>query len=304
MTTIGLVLEGDARHALVAALSRAGYEVEVASSEARLAALLQRNGIDAWIFDARSEGVLEMLLPTGCYLLPADNIPASSDRKGVTDWAASLLIQLDLALTISSSATPAGGLSRWKEVRAVWLIAGSAGATSAVQAFFDGFDEPPPVAFIYAQHLDPGQQHQLQSFTLSNKCFSLTLAEGAQVLEPGRIVMVSPQRKVVLNKFGHIAGIRSDWAAAHTPDINELLIILTAARLPSPGVIVFSGMGNDGAEALPVFDAGGGIIWAQSPETAIAPGMPQAAINTGLVQRTGDPQSLARALTNLYRGSF
>lgn len=297
-------MEGDARHALVAALSKAGYEVEVAASPDRLEALVARNGIDAWIFDARSDGVLEMLLPTGCYLLPADNIPESSDRQEVADWAASLLIQLDLALTISSKATPAGGASRWGEVRAVWLIAGSAGATSAVQEFFDGFDEPPPVAFIYAQHLDPGQQHQLESFTLGNPSFSLTLAEGAQVLEPGRIVMVSPQRKVVLNKFGHIAGIRSDWAAAHTPDINELLIILTAARLPSPGVIVFSGMGDDGAEALPVFDAGGGVIWAQSPDSAIAAGMPQAAIDTGLVERTGDPQALARALTNLYRGSF
>ena len=302
MRTVALVLEGEPRHALVAALSKAGYDIEVASGSERMQAIIERDCVDAWIFDARSEGVLEQLLATGCYLLPADNIPNTSDRKAIATWVESLVIQLDLALRITESPPPPSITSRWNEVRAVWLIAGSAGATGAVQAFFDAFESPPPVAFIYAQHLDPGQQHQLQDFTLNNHRFSLSIAEGVQPLEPGRIVMVSPQRKVVLNKFGQIAGIRSDWAAEHTPDINELLIILTAARLVSPGVIIFSGMGDDGAAALPVFDAGGGRIWAQSPESAVAPGMPRAALDTGLVQRSGDPANLARALTNLYRG--
>ena len=301
MASIGLILEGEACHALVAALTKAGYVVHVASGASRLVSIIEREEIDAWIFDARSDGVLEQLLVTGRYLLPADNIPQTSDREAFNIWMQTLLIQLDLALTIPHQAITGAGRPERKRVRAVWLLAGSAGATSAVQEFLNAFVEPPPVAFIYAQHLDPQQRHQLHSFTLENSCFSLALAEGAQTLGVGRIVMISPERKVMLNKFGQIAGIRADWEGDHTPDINELMIILTAARLPVLGAIVFSGMGTDGAAALPVFDAGGGRIWAQSPKSAICPAMPQAAIDTGLVEQSADPAALAHSLAALYR---
>ena len=301
MKNIGLVLAGDARDPLVAALTRAGYEVHIAATPARVDALIARNLAEAWIFDARSEGVLEKLLLTGRYLLPADNMPSLLDRRTLSNWIEALLTQLDLALSVAPPSYRDGKVNRWGEVKSVWLLAGSAGATSAVQEFLNAFDEPPPVAFIYAQHLDPDQQHQLERFTLNNKKFSLRIADGALALEPDRIVMLSPRRKIIVNKFGQLAGTRSPWGGQHTPDINELLVILTAAGLPSPGVIIFSGMGDDGAASLEVFDAGGGQVWAQSPESAICPAMPQAAIDTGLVQNAGTPLALAGALEAFYK---
>lgn len=302
MKNIGLVLDGEARNPLVAALTRAGYEVHIAATAARLDALIARDLAEAWIFDARSEGVLEKLLLTGRYLLPADNMPGQRDRRALSNWIEALLMQLDLALSCTPSSYREGRASRWADVKGVWLLAGSAGATSAVQEFLNAFDEPPPVAFVYAQHLDPEQQHQLERFTLNNTKFSLRIADGMLALEPARIVMLSPRRKIIVNKFGQMAGTRSPWGGRHTPDINELLVILSAAGLPAPGVIIFSGMGDDGATALEVFDAGGGQVWAQSPESAICPAMPQAAIDTGLVQNTGTPLALAEALGALYTG--
>jgi chemosensory pili system protein ChpB (putative protein-glutamate methylesterase) len=112
--------------------------------------------------------------------------------------------------------------------------------------------------------------------------------------------MISPRCKVTLNAFGHITTTREVWAGEHTPDINELLVIMSAAKLPSPGVIVFSGMGDDGAAALRVFEAAGGRVWTQSPASATCPGMPQAALNTGLVQHSAEPEALSRALAALY----
>ncbi len=72
---IGLVLAGAARDAVVAALAQAGYEVHVAANIARVRSLLARDTVDAWIFDARSDDVLDLLLATEDILLPADNIP-------------------------------------------------------------------------------------------------------------------------------------------------------------------------------------------------------------------------------------
>lgn len=297
---IGLVLAGAARDAVVVALSQAGYEVHIAATVDRVRTLIARNTVDAWIFDAQSDEVLELLLTTECFLLPADNIPAPATSSDTLSWVESLMTQLGTALSSRSTPAMSKEINRWGEVRGVWLLAGSAGATAAIQAFLNSFTEPPPVAFLYAQHLDPAQQHLLLNFTVQNEQFSLRMAEGTQTLQPARLVMIPPRCKVAVTPFGQLSTTREEWGGQHTPDINELLVILSAAKLPSPGVIVFSGMGNDGATALPIFKAAGGRVWAQSPASAVCPAMPQAAIDSGLVKKTGQPEALARALEAIY----
>lgn len=295
---IGLMLAGTARDAVLVALSQAGYEVQIAANIDRVRTLSARHAIDAWIFDARAEAVLDVLLPSGCYLLPADNIPEQLSIGAAQAWVEGLMTQLDTAL--AADRDPPAALDRWGEVRGVWLLAGSAGATAAIQTFLNTFSQAPPVAFLYAQHLDPAQRHQLDSFTVNNSLFSLCTSEGVQALQPSRLVMISPRSKVALTEFGQLRQTRTAWEGQHTPDINELVVILSAVRLPSPGVIIFSGMGNDGAAALPVFAAAGGRVWAQAPASAVCPAMPQAAIDSGLVQKVGDPAELAKALAALY----
>lgn len=296
------MLFGSARDAVLVALSQAGYEVHIAENLDRVRTLLARSAVDAWIFDAQFDAVLELLLQTDSFLLPADNIPGAAASSAMVPWVEALMTQLEVAL--SRRAVPPGRKvqDRWGAVRGVWLLAGSAGATAAVQAFLNSFEQPPPVAFLYAQHLDPTKQQLLQSFVPQNRQFSLRLAEGVQSLRPAELLMIPPRSKVTLAEFGQMTVTREKWGGQHTPDINELLVILSAVKLPSPGVIVFSGMGNDGSAALPIFEAAGGRVWAQSPDTAICPAMPQAAIDSGLVQKSADPVALAGALRALYAG--
>jgi len=297
---IGLVLSGPARDPLVKTLSDAGYDVHIASKLARVQALIARDEMDAWIFDAHADDVFDLLRATRRFLLPADDLPSPDDRLLFANWTAGLLRHLDAALGGPACFDSGNSTALWSEVESVWLLAGSAGATAAVQAFFNAFTQPPPIAFIYAQHYDPAKQHQLESFTLQNKQFSLFIGEGAHTLTPARIIMIPPRCRVTLGKFGQISSTRADWGSHYTPHINELLVIFTAANLPSPGAIIFSGMGDDGAAALRVFDAAGGRIWVQAPDSAVCQAMPQAALDTGLVHRSGDPAELARALERLY----
>jgi chemosensory pili system protein ChpB (putative protein-glutamate methylesterase) len=286
---------------VVAALAQAGYEVHVAANISRVRSLLARNTVDAWIFDARADDVLDLLLTTACFLLPADNIPDTDESRIFSPWVAGLMTQLEAALSSGTTGEDPRQPDRWHEVQGVWLLAGSAGATGAIQTFLNAFRQPPPVAFVYAQHLDPAQQHQLQRFTVQNQQFSLSITGSVQSLAPARLVMISPRYTVALNEFGQVTTTREVWSGQHTPDINELLVILSAAKLPAPGVIIFSGMGNDGAASLRIFEAAGGRVWAQSPTSAVCSAMPQAALDTGLVQRSGDPAELALALEALYR---
>lgn len=301
MADIGVHFTGPALHGVTAALARAGHEVHVAVDAGRVQSMVSRQLVDAWVVEAHAESVLSQLLTTRSYVLPADNIPDVSARQAFSLWVDSLLRQLELALLRPPVVASINSRARWQEVRAVWMLAGSAGATDAVQQFLNAFTEVPPVAFIYAQHLDPQLHHQLERFTPQNDLFSLAVARGSHALEVGQIVMISPQHKVTLHEFGRLTTSSEAWNTDHTPDINELLILMSALRVEDRGVIVFSGMGDDGRVALPTFDASGGTIWAQSPSSATSAAMPLAAIGTGLVQRSGDPASLAAALTARYK---
>ena len=119
-------------------------------------------------------------------------------------------------------------------------------------------------------------------------------------LAPDRVVVVPPRSKIRMGAFGDLGSTRSGWGPRYNPDMNELLVMFAAAGLPSPGVIILSGMGGDGAEALDVLDASGCRIWAQCPDTAVCGSMPEAAIATGRVHRRGSPSELGAALQALY----
>lgn len=300
MASIGVHFTGPALHGVTSALARAGHEVHVVSAAARIAPLVARTQVDAWIVEAAAETVLSELMATGDYVLPADNIPPVDDRRVFSRWMDGLLRQLDFSLLQPAAVACAQERERWREVRAIWLLAGSAGATEAVQQFLSAFASPPPVAFLYAQHLSPGQDHQLEQFTLQNTVFDLEIARGSHTLRTGQILMLSPRHKIVMNNFGRLSNGNEGWSGGHTPDFNELLVLLSTLRGIERGAILFSGMGDDGSEALPIFDASGGDVWAQSPGTALSPSLPSAAVATGVVKRVASPVALAGALERRY----
>lgn len=300
---IGLILsDEDTSAGLEAMFSGAGYDVVVEVEKSCNLLGVKTHPVDAWVFDARSETLFDVLSETGKFLLPADNAPRCANEDSFQGWSAGLLKQIDSAMTEESqgkkTATNFGpGVV---ELKSVWVLAGSAGATTAIQTFLNTFRSPPPVGFIYAQHYAIDERRQLARLTAENPVFSIDVADGVHNLAPGKVLMVPPHCRITIDDFGRVSSTRSDWGQQYTPDIEELLIILTAANLPSTGVIFFSGMGRDGVGALRVLDSAGARIWAQSPCSAVCGSMPQGAIDTGLVHRTGDPEQLAKSLEQLY----
>ncbi len=104
--------------------------MQVAANIDRVRALIAPNTVDAWIFDARSDDVLELLLPTGRFLLLADNIPESAASDIILSCVAGLLTQLGMALSSGSAPALRKVANRWDEVRGIWLLVGYAGESS------------------------------------------------------------------------------------------------------------------------------------------------------------------------------
>ena len=60
--------------------------------------------------------------------------------------------------------------------------------------------------------------------------------------------------------------------------------------------IILSGFGTDGSIGLKAIKANGGICIAQDPSTAGSDGMPNSAINTGLVDMILSPEEMPKKL--------
>ena len=153
-------------------LSGAGYSVHIIE-EARCADLVRtKKEIDAWVFDAQSEKVFYALSKTQKILMPVDDIPSPDETVKFANWSRAFLRQINL--TTGKNNKNSRAISEdWNLIKGVWVLAGSAGATTAVQTFLNAFTTAPPVGFLYAQHFSVGQQKQLQQLTTENPIFHI-----------------------------------------------------------------------------------------------------------------------------------
>ena len=181
-------------------------------------------------------------------------------------------------------------------VDAVWLLVGSTGAGEALQAFLNGFIVPPSAAFLYAQHYDPSLQEHLRELTPENPAFGLCLIDSHTCLVRGKILVVPPRNRVRFADNGCVSPGAPGWRNRYSPHIDQLLGTYSKANLPARGVIFLSGMGEDGARSLQRIAGLGVRIWAQDPASAVCGAMPQAAIDTGLVEYVSSPAGLAAAI--------
>jgi chemosensory pili system protein ChpB (putative protein-glutamate methylesterase) len=62
--------------------------------------------------------------------------------------------------------------------------------------------------------------------------------------------------------------------------------------------ILFSGMGNDGAEAVVKISQRQTMVWAQTSDSCANSSMPDSAVATGHVSYIGNPRQLASQLVN------
>jgi len=302
---IGLCLDGIAGDGLYNLLGSAGYDVFRVSDPHLVQMMAQTNQLDAWVFDARDEGLFDILSPTGRYLLPADNVPSPDAGAAFDTWCSGILKQVDCAVGDATAQPGVAMGERWPDVQSVWVLGGSSGALAAVEEFLCSFSAPPPAAIILAIHFNPALEGVLSELDHLAPHFSIKLARGRQYLGPGDVLVVPARCRLVFGGMGEVIASRSEWNSEYTPCINEVLASVAAANMPSPGAIIFSGMGVDGSEGVRVLQASGGTIWAQDPEQSVVHSMPAAAIATGMVSRVGSPAELALAfegvLTGVYR---
>jgi two-component system chemotaxis response regulator CheB len=179
-------------------------------------------------------------------------------------------------------------------------IASSTGGPSALLAIFGKIPPTTQAAFVVAQHMP-------DKFT---RTFAERLDKRGPVrtaeAQDGDLVaqvtgFVCPGRKCMEVVYGNEVRLRVGPATAedrYVPSADKLFKSAAAAGTKCIGVIL-TGMGDDGVEGAKAIREAGGMIIAESQETAVVNGMPGAAVRAGVASKVLPLPQIAEFLAAL-----
>ncbi len=176
------------------------------------------------------------------------------------------------------------------------MLAASLGGPAAVKAFLDALPGGLPVGFLYAQHIGDGFAANLLRAVGRHSQWHIQGVRPGEPVRCGEVVVVPTQQELTFRANGALDIVERAWPEPHTPSISQMMLNLAQHFGARCGVIVFSGMGNDGTASAPYVRRRGGTLWTQSASTCIAPSMPESLRESGLATLTADPRGLAEAL--------
>src|ERR1019366_8308023 len=166
----------------------------------------------------------------------------------------------------------------------VVAIASSTGGPSALLTVFGKLTATTSVAFLVAQHM-PDKFTRTFAERLDRRGPVRTVEASDNDLVAAGTGVVCPGRKCMeLVQQGSIMKLRVGPAPAtdrYVPSADRLLRSIAPLGPRAVGVIL-TGMGDDGVAGAKAIRDAGGIVIAESQETAVVNGMPGAAVRAGV----------------------
>lgn len=186
--------------------------------------------------------------------------------------------------------------------RYVVAIASSTGGPSALLEIFGRIPPSTSAAFVVAQHM-PDKFTRTFAERLDRKG-SVRSSEGADgqrlakctgFVCPGRQCMEVVQNGAELRIW--VGAPRSE--DRYVPSADRLLKSVAAAVGARAVGVILTGMGDDGVEGARAIRDAGGVVIAESQETAVVYGMPGAAVTAGIPQHVLPLAQIAEYLASI-----
>ncbi len=287
---------------------QAGHNIGCAyvlKMNAPLPSLMQQ--VDAWVVDVSEPddgeddreqkmalvALLDDLLEqTQLPVIVNDATELTQGSPEYNDWVRRMLQRLE-RLSGDINLQAGGGASE------VWVLAASTGGPAAVKDFLKQLPPELKVAFVYVQHIGSGQAETLAKMMSSAGHYPVRIAQQGAVLTDNSITLVTSDHSVKIHDNGTLAVSKAPWGGCYSPSIDQVTANVARVYRQRSGIIIFSGMGDDGAASSRLIKQQGGKVWVQSPEQCTIASMSESAIATGSVSFMGTPPELADALARL-----
>lgn len=290
----------------------AGYPVAV-SVELRAGTDPVLRAADVWIVDLdlndeTAKALFEQLDTCGSPVIYQDDLQASA----VTDSAEKILpalirqqkerrlgAKLRQLVREPSSTESVAQAPRAKKV---WVIAASTGGPEAVAGFLKGVPQDlDGIALLYVQHIEGHGHSNLCRVVAKHSCWAVKTIDAPTVIREKTIYMVSPEQQFELSDAGVISPLPEPWAGHYRPSIDQVIAKVARVYRDRAGAIIFTGMGDDGANSCTLMHHRGGQVWVQRSATCTIDSMPVSVEKKGCVSFSGEPRTLAQQFVYFHR---
>ncbi|MFL5346655.1 MAG: chemotaxis protein CheB [Hyalangium sp.] len=154
-----------------------------------------------------------------------------------------------------------------------------------------------PYPIFIAQHVSDGFTAGLCQWLGAASTLQLEVAQTGTRPQPGYVYLPPDGHQLQVMLTGELLVEPIPVAKAALGD--TLLSSMALAYGNRAGGAVLTGMGSDGASGLLAIKRAGGITFAQTPESCVVPGMPEAAMRNGSTDTLLSLEALASAMRAL-----
>tara|TARA_R110002124_G_scaffold128157_10_gene288645 strand:- start:18453 stop:19382 length:930 start_codon:yes stop_codon:yes gene_type:complete len=225
-----------------------------------------------------------------------DLTPLAHDER--LGWRARIISQAmkslpDLADEIDQSRSSLMG-------KDVWVVGSSSGGPDALTSFLSYLPSL-PISIILAQHIasEKGTSSMQSLLNARQNNWKVSVAEHGQTVKPSHAYLV-PRDSVVSIDGDRFTVKKSHAPTSPCPSINATLRAMARVDTRKMGVIILTGLGDDGAAALKEIQHKTISIYAQTGDECAARSMPDAARDTRTVHFSGTLNEMARKLSKHY----
>ncbi|HRG96715.1 MAG TPA: chemotaxis-specific protein-glutamate methyltransferase CheB [Polyangiaceae bacterium] len=187
--------------------------------------------------------------------------------------------------------------------RTVVGVAASTGGPSALLEIFSRLSRGSMAAVLVAQHMPDKFTRTFAERLDKRGPFRVAEAAGGEALAR-RTAYVCPGRQCLEleGEFGRelrLSLVQPGADDRFVPSANRLFASLARVAKERAVGVILTGMGDDGVEGARAIRAAGGTVIAESAETAVVNGMPDAAIKAGVVDKVLPLPAIADYLAGL-----
>lgn len=184
-------------------------------------------------------------------------------------------------------------------------IAASTGGPQALTKVLTALPETLEAGILVVQHMPAGfttsfaeRLDRLCEIRVVEPSKSLRMQKGTAYIAPGDGSLELHRDDLGLE----VTVVPPDGTERIVPSADRMFSSMSHAALDRPLGVVLTGMGKDGSLGVKPLSEAGGVIVVEDETTAVVPGMPNAAIETGAVQQAIPLDRIAEYIIDFFHG--
>jgi two-component system chemotaxis response regulator CheB len=193
----------------------------------------------------------------------------------------------------------AGQRGAWPRAGPIDRRGGSAGGPGVLRQVLSALPADFSIPIAVVQHITPGFGQGFARWLDSATPLHVSVAQDGEALRPGRVLLAPDDAHLLVTPGGIVRHAEATPVNGQCPSATRLFD--SALRVYRAGLVavVLSGMGEDGAAAVPAIREAGGRVLVQEASTCTVASMPLAARAQGADQVLA-PEAIAAELLRLH----